>query len=95
MAPIKELYLIFSFLVGSRILCLITVSITVAAELQPYSKKGKIIINVDHAEFHTSLFLTVVDHNLFKTETFTKGLEKLMFPGIKPPPYHSRTNNHT
>ena len=86
MAPIKELYLIFSFLVGSRILCLITVSIAVAAELQPYSKKGKIIINIDHAEYHTSLFLTVVDHNLFKTQTFTKGLEKLMFPGIKPPP---------
>ena len=28
----------------------------------------------------------MVDHNLSKTETFTKGLEKLMFPGIKPPP---------
>jgi len=73
-------------LVGSRILCLISVITTVTSELQPYSKKGRIIINIDHAEFHTSLFLKVVDHNLFKTENFTKGLEKLRFPGLKPPP---------
>ena len=60
--------------------------ISVSAELLPYLKKEKVLINIDHSEVHTSLFLKTVNLNIFKTEPFTKGLEKLMSPGINPPP---------
>ena len=58
---------------------------SVHADLAPFLKQKQVIINVDYSEIHTSLFLKTVDQSLFKTETFTNNLEKLMYPALNPP----------